>query len=451
MSVGVDVRLLHGTEAARAFLLRHRRLEETQLPERVRAGIRQVFGEDLSAAEVVDRIIADVRRDGDAALRHYTRALDRADVRAIAVSPDEIAAARARVAPGVLQALTLAREQIERFHRHQLRSSWIHFDADGALGQVLRPMERVGIYTPAGRNPYPSSLLMSAVPARVAGVSEIVACAPPEPDGNISPLILAAAEIAGVDRVFRVGGAQAIAALAYGTDTIPRVDKILGPGYIFVVLAKRRVYGEVAIDQLPGPTETLLIADATADAGLCAADMLAQAEHDPLASAILVTTSAELAESVRHELAVQLPRLERSEIAAESLAANGTIVVVPNLEDAFDIANAYAPEHLCLLIADAWEHIDRVRHAGGIFVGESSPEVLGDYAAGPSHVMPTGQTARFSSPINVEEFLKIISVVGINHRGLGRLGPAAAVLARAEGLTAHAAAIERRLERVRPE
>ena len=451
MSGAAEVRVLRGTEAARAFLLRQRRLEDTELPERVRAGIREVFGTDLTAPEVVDRIIADVRRDGDAALRHYTRVLDRADVETLEVSREEITAARTRVSPEVLGALSLAGEQITRFHRHQLRSSWMNFDADGALGQLLRPLERVGIYTPAGRNPYPSSLLMSAVPARVAGVSEIVVCAPPERDGHVSPLILSAAEIAGVDRVFRVGGAQAIAALAYGTDTIPRVDKILGPGNIFVVLAKRRVYGEVDIDQLPGPTETLLIADGTADAGLCAADMLAQAEHDPLASAILVTTSAELAESVRRELADQLPRLERAGIAGESLAANGAIAVVPDLEDAFELANAYAPEHLCLLIADAWEHVDRVRHAGGIFVGESSPEVLGDYAAGPSHVMPTGQTARFSSPINVEEFLKVISVIGVNRRGLNRLGPTAATLARAEGLTAHARAVERRLERVRPD
>ncbi|HET9015945.1 MAG TPA: histidinol dehydrogenase [Thermomicrobiaceae bacterium] len=450
MSSEVEVRVLHGTAAAREFLLRHRRLEETELPERVRVGIREVFGTDLSAAEVVERIIADVRREGDDALRHYTRALDHAEVGALEIPRHEIAAARERVPRAIFDALMVARDQIERFHRHQLRTSWVNFTDDGALGQLLRPMERVGVYTPAGRNPYPSSLLMSAVPARVAGVSEIVACAPPEPDGGVSPLILAAADVAGVDRFFRVGGAQAIAALAYGTASVPRVDKIVGPGNLFVVLAKRRVYGEVDIDQLPGPTETLLIADETADPPLCAADLLAQAEHDPLASAILITTSARLATSVQQELGAQLPGLGRAGIAAESLAANGAIAVVDRLEDAFDLANAYAPEHLCLLIANPWEQIDRVKHAGGVFVGESSPEVLGDYAAGPSHVMPTGQTARFSSPINVEEFLKIISVIGVNRRGLNRLGPVAAALARAEGLTAHAAAVERRLERLRP-
>jgi histidinol dehydrogenase len=308
-------------------------------------------------------------------------------------------------------------------------------------------LERVGVYTPAGRAPYPSSLLMSAVPARVAGVTEIIVCAPPNRDGAISPLILAAAEIAGVSRVFKVGGAQAIGAMAYGTASIPAVDKIVGPGNIFVVLAKRRVFGEVDIDQLPGPTETLLIADASARPDLCAADLLAQAEHDPLASAILLTTSPDLARAVEEQLAEQLPSLERESIARESLLTNGAIAVVPDLDAAFEIANGYAPEHLCLLLPDAWTYLDRVKHAGGVFVGEASPEVLGDYTAGPSHVMPTGRTARFSSPINVEEFIKIISVIGLNSTGLQRLGPPAATIARAEGLTAHARAVERRLDR----
>lgn len=445
------IRVFSGVEQAREFLLRHRRLEDTELPPRVRAGVRRVFGADLTVGEVVERIITDVRRDGDVALLRYTRDIDGANLERLEVTADEITAARRSVPGDVLEALAVAKERIERFHRRQYRSSWIHFEDEGALGQLLRPLERVGIYTPAGRAPYPSSLLMSAVPARVAGVAEVVVCAPPERHGRVSPLILAAAAIAGVDRVFKVGGAQAIAAMAYGTGTIPRVDKILGPGNIFVVLAKRRVYGDVAIDQLPGPTETLLIADATADPSLCAADLLAQAEHDPLASAVLVTTSDDLARAVERELGRQLPHLERAEIAGESLATNGAIAIVPDLDAAFDLANAYAPEHLCLLIADAWSYVDRVRHAGGVFIGESSPEVIGDYTAGPSHVMPTGQTARFSSPINLEEFLKIISLVGINQRGLERLGPAAVTLARAEGLTAHARAVEQRLERLRPE
>ena len=439
------LRMIDNLDEARGFLLRDRRLEDTALPPHVREGVRAVFGTDLTAPEIVDRILADVREQGDQAVLHYTEALDGARLERIEVAPEEFAQARSLVQPAVISALEAARERIERFHRKQLRTSWVDFDETGTLGQLLRPLERVGVYTPAGRAPYPSSLLMTAVPARVAGVDEIIVCAPPARDGSLSPLILVAAEIAGVDRVFKVGGAQAIAAMAYGTASVPRVDKILGPGNLFVVLAKRRVYGEVDIDQLPGPTETLLIADDSASPQLCAADLLAQAEHDPLASAVLITTSAELAAAVEEQIAEQLPTLERADIARESLANNGAIAVVPDLDSAFSLANGFAPEHLCLLVRDPWSHIHRVRHAGGIFVGESSPEVLGDYAAGPSHVMPTGQTARFSSPVNVEEFLKIISIIGINDDGLRQLGPTAAALAHAEGLTAHARAIERRL------
>jgi histidinol dehydrogenase len=440
------VRVIHDLAEARAFLLRNRRLETMELPPAVREGVKRIFGADLTAAEVVDRILDDVRRDGDAALFRYTEAIDGASLDALEVTRDEIARAAQSVPSETLEALRVARDRIEAFHQRQLRTSWIHVDETGTLGQLLRPLERVGVYTPAGRAPYPSSLLMSAVPARVAGVSEIIVCAPPNRDGAISPLILAAAEIAGVSRVFKVGGAQAIGAMAYGTASIPAVDKIVGPGNIFVVLAKRRVFGEVDIDQLPGPTETLLIADASARPDLCAADLLAQAEHDPLASAILLTTSPDLARAVEEQLAEQLPSLEREAIARESLLTNGAIAVVPDLDAAFEIANGYAPEHLCLLLPDAWTYLDRVKHAGGVFVGEASPEVLGDYTAGPSHVMPTGRTARFSSPINVEEFIKIISVIGLNSTGLQRLGPPAATIARAEGLTAHARAVERRLD-----
>jgi histidinol dehydrogenase len=249
-----------------------------------------------------------------------------------------------------------------------------------------------------------------------------------------------------VSKVYKVGGAQAIAAMAYGTETIPKVDKILGPGNIFVVLAKKRVYGDVDIDQLPGPTETMLLADSAADPALCAADLLAQAEHDPMASAILITTSRELADRVQQEISAQITTLERGEVAAQSLDGTGAIIVVESIDEQFELANLYAPEHLCLLLDDPWSHIDRVKHAGGIFIGENSPEVVGDYTAGPSHVMPTGQTARFSAPVNVEEFVKIISLIGINKRGLGRIGPYAATIARAEGLTAHARAVERRLD-----
>lgn len=441
------IRVFQDMASARAFVLRNRRLETTELPPAVQASVRRIFGEDLGAAQVVDRILEAVQREGDSALKRFTAEIDGAKLDTLAVTKTEIDQALDTVPADVLAALKVARDRIESFHRRQHRSSWIHVDEHGTLGQLLRPLERVGVYTPAGRAPYPSSLLMSAIPAQVAGVPQIIVCAPPYRDGSVSPLILAAARICGIDQIFKVGGAQAIAAMAYGTESVPKVDKIVGPGNIFVVLAKRRVFGDVDIDQLPGPTETLLIADESARPDLCAADMLAQAEHDPLASAILLTTSAELAGAVEEQLAEQLPLLDRAEIAGESLDTNGAIVVVPDLRTAFDMANDYAPEHLCLLIRDGWSKLDQVRNAGGIFVGESSPEVLGDYTAGPSHVMPTGRTARFSSPINVEEFIKVISIIGLNEDGLEQLGPPAAKIARAEGLTAHARAVERRLGR----
>ena len=444
-STNTLVRLVTDVAEARAALTRRRGFEETTLSPGAREGIRRVFGEDLSAEQVVDRILADVRREGDAAVRRYTEAFDGAAPSAFEVPRAEWATALAGLEPDLQEALRLAAEQIADFHRKQLRTSWIEWNEEGGLGQLIRPLERVGIYTPGGSAVYPSSLLMTAVPARVAGVQEVVVCSPPGRDGRVSPLILAAAEVAGVDRVYQIGGAQAIAALAFGTESVPHVDKIYGPGNIFVVLAKQRVYGVVGLDQLPGPTETLLVADESADPALCAADMLAQAEHDPMASAILVTTSRPLAEAVLDQLSDQLGTLERREIAGQSLATNGLIAVVPDLATAMDLANAYAPEHLCLLLRDPWAAVPLVRHAGGVFVGEHSPEALGDYTAGPSHVMPTGGTARFSSPIHVGEFLKVISLAAANARAVVRLGPATITLARAEGLTAHARAIERRL------
>jgi histidinol dehydrogenase len=438
-------RLISDPSEARAALTRRRGFEETSLSTGMRDGIRRVFGEALSAEEVVDRILADVRDEGDAAILRYAAAIDGAASPSLEVPRPRWHAALASIPEDVRDALRLAADQIAAFHRKQLRTSWLDYSADGALGQIVRPLDRVGIYTPGGSAVYPSSLLMTAVPARVAGVGEVIVCAPPGASGDVSDLILAAAEIAGVDRVFRVGGAQAIAAMAYGTESVPHVDKIYGPGNIFVVLAKRRVFGTVAIDQLPGPTETLLVADDSARPSLVAADLLAQAEHDPMASAILISTSDRLAGAVLHELDTQLAPLDRKEIAASSLAANGLIVVVPDVETAIDLANAYAPEHLCLLLNDPWSALPLVRHAGGVFVGESSAEALGDYTAGPSHVMPTGGTARFSSPVSVAEFTKVISVIAANRHAIERLGPATIALARAEGLTAHARAIERRL------
>jgi histidinol dehydrogenase len=435
---------IYDVATARGGVLRRRPPDEVTLSAEAQAGLRRVFGRELTAEEAVRAILADVRHEGDAAVRRYTAAFDGVALEALEVTPAEVAAALAALDPAELDAWRLAVEQVERFHRHQPRAGWFDMGPDGALGQIVRPLARVGLYAPGGRNAYPSSLLMAAVPARVAGVGEIVVCTPPRRDGTLNPSILAVAALCGVDRVFRIGGAQAIGALAYGTASVPRVDKILGPGNIFVALAKRQVFGLVAIDQLAGPTETVVVADAGARPATVAADLLAQAEHDPMASAILLTPARALAEAVAAEVERQLAGLERRAIAAAAIADHGGAVVTADIEEAIALANEYAPEHLCLLVAEPWHWLDQVVNAGGVFLGDDSFEVMGDYIAGPSHIMPTGGTARFSSPLHVGEFLKITSVIALNRRGLGRLGPAAARLARAEGLTAHAAAVERR-------
>ena len=439
------LRIVYGAEEARHTLLRRQALEDYELSEALQASIRELFGEPLTADQVVARILAEVKADGDLAVRKYTRLLDGADLETLRVPEERIALAWQRTEPAIRQALELAAQRIAAFHQRQPRNSWLEWDAEGgALGQIVRPLERVGIYAPNGRAPYPSSLLMAAIPARVAGVPQIVVATPPR-QGDLNDTILAAARVAGVREVYALGGAQAIAALAYGTESVPRVDKILGPGNIFVVLAKRRVFGTVDIDQLPGPTETLLIADDTTNPCYVAADMLAQAEHDPLASALLITPSPQLALQVREQVEQQRIGLSRCEIILSSLAARGGIVVVQDLDEALDLANEYAPEHLCLLTATPWDLVGRVRNAGGIFVGELSSEPLGDYVVGPSHIMPTGQTARFSSPVNVWDFVKITSVFGLGPIAAREIGPAAIVLAENEGLTAHAQAVRMRL------
>ena len=441
-----SIRTITNLDAARRALTRRRGFEEPELSERMKAGVKRVFGSDLTADQVVDTILRDVRAEGDAAVARYTIAFDGAAPAQWEVPRSEWDEALAAISPELGDALHVAAERIRRFHEKQTRTSWIDFAPDGALGQIVRPLERVGIYTPGGTALYPSTLLMTAIPARVAGVSEIIVCSPPGRDGRVAPVILAAAAVAGVDRVFQVGGAQAIGAMAFGTASIPHVDKIYGPGNIFVVLAKQRVYGVVAIDQLPGPTETLIVADETANARITAADMIAQSEHDPMSSAILVTTSESLAVEVRDELERQSALLPRASIIRQSLEAHGMIVIAPDRETAIDLANTYAPEHLCLLLNDPWSVVPLVRHAGGIFVGEHSPEALGDYTAGPSHVMPTGGTARFSSPIHVQDFTKVISVAAVTKETLASLAPATMAIARAEGLDGHARAISIRLE-----
>ncbi len=437
--------IFYDVETARQTVLRRALFDDVAVAPPLQASLDRMWGSGTTPAEAVDRIIAAVRAEGDAALRRLSRDLEGVDLDAVAVDEAELARAVESLDPALVMALRLAAERIERFHARQTRQSWVDWSAEGALGQIVVPLERVGVYVPAGTAPLPSSLLMAAIPARVAGVDEVVVCAPPQRDtGAVDPIILAAAHLAGVRTVYQLGGAQAIAAMAYGTESVRRVDKIVGPGNIFVVLAKRAVYGVVDIEALPGPTETLVIADASADPRLAAADLLAQAEHDTIASAILLTTSTDLAREVQAEVGRQLEELTRADVAATALERRGGIVVVPTIEDCIRLANEYAPEHLCLLVADPWRYVGLVRNAGGIFLGERSFEVLGDYVAGPSHIMPTGGTARYASPLNVDHFRKVISLVGLNERGLAEIGDAAARIADAEGLTAHASAVRLR-------
>jgi histidinol dehydrogenase len=341
--------------------------------------------------------------------------------------------------------LTLAAERIRAYHAHERHEGWLWTTADGSLGQIVRPLQRVGFYVPGGTAAYPSTLLMSAIPARVAGVEEIVVVTPPHPAG-VADVVLAAAAIAGVDRVFTIGGAQAVAALAYGTETVPRVDKIVGPGNLFVSAAKRHVFGQVAIDQIAGPTETVVVADASANPEHVAADLIAQAEHGETSTAILLTTDTLLAERASAAIERQLADLPRADVVRASLAATGGAVVVPDIETAIALANDYAPEHLCLLVQDPWQYLGLVRNAGGVFLGTHSPEVLGDYVAGPSHVMPTGGTARFSSAMHVGDFVRTMSVVGLTPRTARSIAEAAAVIADAEGLAGHARAARLRAD-----
>jgi histidinol dehydrogenase len=442
------VRIVYDVAEGRRTLLMRQPLDEYEAPPALQASISALFGEPLTPDQVVARILSEVKVNGDRAVRHYSRLLDGSDMDALRVPRERIDLAWKRTDPALRTALELAAQRIDAFHQHQPRNSWLEWDQEGgAVGQIVRPLQRVGIYAPNGRAPYPSSLLMAAIPARVAGVPEVVVATPPR-DGELNDAILAAARIAGVREIYAVGGAQAIAALAYGTESIPRVDKILGPGNIFVVLAKRRVYGTVDIDQLPGPTETLLIADETANPATVAADMLAQAEHDPMASALLLTPTESVALAVREQTAVQLAQSSHSETILASLATRSGIVIVTDLDEAMDLANEYAPEHLCLLIANPWDWVGKVRNAGGVFVGDLSSEALGDYVVGPSHIMPTGQTARFSSPLNVWDFLKITSVFGVSPSVARKISAAGMTIAEREGLTAHARAMRMRLAKL---
>ena len=403
----------------------------------------EVFGEKLSPQEWVQQILEDVRLQGDEALHRYTALLDGKELDSLEVPKDQIQKALDTIPPSLTEALKLAARRIEKFHRATMRQSWL--DPSAGLGELVMPLEQVGIYAPGGTASYPSTVLMATIPARVAGVKQIYLCTPTTDSGLPSAAVLAACSIAGVDRVFQVGGVQAIGALAFGTETIPRVDKICGPGNFYVTLAKKLVYGNVGIDGLYGPTETVIVADDTADASLCAADLLAQAEHDALACPILITTFLPLIGDVEGELEKQLQKLEREETIISALRGRGRMVLVDTLDEAMELANMVAPEHLCLMVKEPWTWVGKARHAGGVFLGPFSPEVIGDYVAGPSHVMPTGGTARFSSTLSVHHFLKTVPVVGIKPEEYQELAEAAALIARSEGLTAHARALEIRL------
>lgn len=414
-----------------------------------RALSRRGTSQDVSGQEeresAVRQIIEDVRRRGDAALLEYTAKFDHARLAALEVNKTQIKKAYQGIDPEVVSALKLAADRIAVFHKAQRKAIRSKVNLPG-LSQLIRPLERVGVYIPGGTASYPSTVLMTAIPARLAGVKEIILVTPPQSDGKISPLTLAAADIAGVDRVFAVGGAQAIAALAFGSESVPRVDKICGPGNIFVTLAKKLVYGVVGIDGLAGPSEVLIIADDAADPAACAADLLAQAEHDAMASAVLITTSRLLADRVKREIVKQLNDLPRKETAAKSLASQGIIAVVADMDEAIALANLYAPEHLCLMMDKADAYVTRLTHAGCIIIGKKATVVIGDYVAGPSHVLPTGGTARFSSPLNAIDFLKLTNVINVDEMSLGELGRAAETLARAEGLEAHARSMHKRLK-----
>ena len=393
----------------------------------------------VNVSEIVSGIIQEVRCRGDAALLEYTKKFDKAELSSLQVTEEEFQEALSSFDPKLKQVLQRAAANISKFHSRQKRNSFILSDEDGiVMGQKVIPIDRAGLYVPGGTAAYPSTVLMDALPAKIAGVKEVVMVTPPNAQGKINPAILAAARIAGVDKIFKVGGAQAIAALAYGTESIPKVDKIVGPGNAFVAEAKRQVYGKVAIDMIAGPSEILIVSDGKTNPRHVAADLLSQAEHDKLASAVLVTDSMELAKAVQAELEIQIPMLERAEIARASIDNNGKIIVADNLNKAIEIANEIAPEHLELCVEQPFDYLSKVRHAGSVFMGRNCPEALGDYLAGPNHTLPTSGTAKFSSPLSVDDFVKKMQYTYFTQEALAGVAEDVAYFARTEGLTGHA-------------
>ncbi|HHO75315.1 MAG TPA: histidinol dehydrogenase [Deltaproteobacteria bacterium] len=411
------------------------------LLERIRLVPQEVDG-------TVREIIQAVKGQGDAALFNYTTRFDGFDPEktGIVICREEIEDAFSRVDVEIAEALQQAAERIEKFHLHQKEDSWITTEEDGIiLGQKVTPIDRVGIYIPGGKNAFPSTVLMNVIPAKIAGVGEIIVVSP-TPAGKVNDTLLAAAYIAGVERIYRVGGAQAIAALAYGTQSIPRADKVVGPGNIYVAHAKRVLQGTIGIDSFAGPSEILVIADENADIHMVTADLLSQAEHDPMASSMLVTPCESLARAVVKRLEIEMQRLPRKDVIAESLGKHGACIITRDLDEAFTVSNCVAPEHLELMVQDAYEHLGKVRNAGAIFLGYYSPEAMGDYIAGPNHTLPTGSTSRFSSPLGVYDFVKRSSLIGFSSDAAKAIGPLAVKIARAENLEAHARSVETRLK-----
>lgn len=393
----------------------------------------------MNVEGIVTEIIDNVKKNKDKALFEYCKKFDKANLSSLVVSEEEINEAVSSVEPEFLEILQRAAANIKKFHEKQKRNSFIINDEKGVIiGQKIIPVDRAGLYVPGGTAAYPSTVLMDSIPAKLAGVREVVIVTPPNSEGKINPVILAAASVAGVDRIFKVGGAQAIAALAYGTETIPKVDKIVGPGNAFVAEAKKQVFGKVSIDMIAGPSEILIVADSKTDPAYAAADLLSQAEHDKLASAVLVTDSEDLAEAVSAELERQIPLLERAEIARASIDDNGKIIVADTLEKAIEIANEIAPEHLELCVDEPFDYLDSIRHAGSIFMGRNCPEALGDYFAGSNHTLPTSGTAKFSSPLSVDDFVKKTQYTYYTKEALSKVAADVAYFANKEGLTAHA-------------
>ena len=401
----------------------------------------------VNVEQIVADIIANVRKNGDKALFEYCEKFDHAKLSSFLVTREEIEEAVNSVEPRFLDILRRAAENIREFHRRQVRNSFLINDKNGiVVGQKIIPVDRAGLYVPGGTAAYPSTVLMDSIPAKIAGCREVVMVTPPSADGKINPVILAAASIAGIDKIYKLGGAQAIAALAYGTESVPKVDKIVGPGNAFVAEAKKQVFGTVSIDMIAGPSEILIVADGKTNPRHAAADLLSQAEHDKLASAVLVTDSMDLALAVQAELEQQIPMLARGEIARTSIDNNGKIIVVDSLDQAIDTANEIAPEHLELLVDNPFDYLDRIRHAGSVFMGRNCPEALGDYFAGPNHTLPTSGTARFSSPLSVDDFIKKTQYTYYTAEALANVAEDVAYFAAQEGLTAHAKSAVIRME-----